>query len=136
VVSITRDLLSLLCERAEASDPDAENLVLDATPADDLSGDTVGLSPDDPVLTHFYMPEAGASVSAVFGMDLGRPSGTARFLSHPDGDQRLTETDDLAERVLITVPPYDPDEVRAYDRRGDRHELRILDATPPEETLE
>lgn len=136
MVAITRDLLSVLCERAADADPEEANVVLDGTPAAELAGDTAGLDPETPVLTHFYLPEAGASVSAVFGMDLGRPGGTARFVSHPDGSPELTETDDLAARVLVTVPPYDPDDVRAYDRRGRRQPLRVLDAEPPEEFLD
>lgn len=135
VVAITRDLLSVLCERAASADPESVTITLDATPAGELSGAIGGLDPDTPVLTHFYMPEAGASVSAVFGMELGRPSGKARFLSHPDGSPGVSETDDLAARVLVAVPPYEPDDVRVFDRRGTEHELRILDAEPPEERL-
>lgn len=135
MVAITRDLLAVLCERATDADPESANVVLDATPAGELSGDTTGLAADEPVLTHFYMPEAGASVSAVFGMDLGRPGGVARFVSHPDGSLALRETDDLAERVLVAVPPYEPDDVQAYDRAGRRQPLRVLDAEPPEEFL-
>lgn len=133
---ITRDLLSVLCERAAEEDPEEANVVLDATAAGDLDGDTDALDPTTPVLTHFYLPSAGASVSAVFGMDLGRPGGRARFVSHPDGARGLSEEDDLAARVLVAVPPYEPSDVRVYDRRGRRQSLRIVDAQPPEERLE
>jgi hypothetical protein len=136
VVTITRGLLSVLCERASDADPEAVNVALDTTPASDLSGVTDGVDPDTPVLTHFFMPEAGASVSAVFGMDLGRPSGRGRFLSHPDGTQGLTERDDLAGVVLVTTPPYTTEDVRAFDRSGRRQPLDVVDAEPPEESLE
>lgn len=136
MVTITRGLLSVLCERAVETDPESVNVVLDATAAGDLSGATESVSDDTPVLTHFYMPEAGASVSAVFGMDLGRPSGRARFLSHPDGTLGVSETDDLAPVVLVTTPPYDPEDVQAYDRRGEEQPLQIVDAEPPEEFLD
>ncbi|WP_277553368.1 hypothetical protein [Halobaculum limi] len=135
-VHITTDLLSLLLERAEDADPTAENVVLDVTAAGDLVGAPPDLPPETPVLTHFYFPSAGGSVSAVFGMDLGRPSGRARFLSHPDGDRRLTEEDDLAATVLVAIPPYGHEDVVAYDRRGRRRELVRVDAAPPEERVD
>ncbi|UIP01076.1 hypothetical protein Hbl1158_06910 [Halobaculum sp. CBA1158] len=132
---VTADLLSLLLERAREADPDDENVVLDATAAGDLVDAPPALDPTTPVLTHFYFPSAGGSVAAVFGMDLGRPSGRARFLSHPDGDRRLTEADDLAATVLVATPPYEADDVVAYDRRGRRRELVVVDAEPPEERV-
>ncbi|MFC6785023.1 hypothetical protein ACFQFH_03960 [Halobaculum halobium] len=135
-VYITADLLSLLVERAADADPKAENVVLDATPGGELVDRPADLDPSTPVLTHFYFPAAAGSVSAVFGMDLGRPAGRARFLSHPDGDRRLTEEDDLAAAVLVAVPPYDSENVTAYDRRGRRRELVVVDAHPPEERVE
>ncbi|SHH53543.1 hypothetical protein SAMN05443636_2821 [Halobaculum gomorrense] len=135
-VHITADLLSLLCERAADADPDEENVVLDATAAGDLIDAPGGLDPSTPVLTHFYFPGAGGSVSAVFGMDLGRPAGRARFLSHPRGDRRLTEEDDLAAVVLVAVPPFERGDVTAYDRRGRRRELVVVDAYPPEEGID
>lgn len=156
MVTITRGLLSVLRERAAERDPDTVNVALDASPAGDLGwteahgGDTLGDTPDDnhtptgdtdeldpttPVLTHFYLPEAAASVSAVFGMDLGRPSGAARFLSHPNGRRGITEADDLAAAVFVATPPYEESDVAVYDRRGRRQSLRIVDAVPPEESL-
>ena len=98
-------------------------------------GDTDRLDSTTPVLTHFYLPEAAASVSAVFGMDLGRPSGAARFLSHPTGRRGITEADDLAAAVFVATPPYEENDVEVYDRRGRRQSLRIVDAVPPEESL-
>jgi hypothetical protein len=137
VVTITRGLLSVLRERAAARDPDAVNVALDATPAGELdwSDDEAELDPTTPVLTHFYLPEAAASVSAVFGMDLGRPSGAARFLSHPSGRRGITEADDLAASVFVATPPYEEGDVRVYDRRGRRQSLQVVDAVPPEESL-
>ncbi|MFC7098352.1 hypothetical protein [Halobaculum marinum] len=135
-VHVSADLLSLLLERATDADPGAENVVLDATAAGDLVDPPATLDPTTPVLTHFYFPGAAGSVSKVFGMDLGRPAGRARFLSHPDGDRRLTEEDDLAATVLVAVPPYDTDHVVAYDRRGRRRELVVVDAAPPEERVD
>jgi len=156
VVTITRGLLSVLRERAADRDPDAVNVALDTSPAGDLdwpgdrdatSGDDTGgrtdgdtgdddpLDSTTPVLTHFYLPEAAASVSAVFGMDLGRPSGAARFLSHPTGRRGITEADDLAAAVFVATPPYEENDVEVYDRRGRRQSLRIVDAVPPEESL-
>ncbi|WP_435063266.1 hypothetical protein [Halobaculum sp. EA56] len=135
-VHITADLLALLLDRAADADPDEENVVLDATAAGDLVDAPGDLDPSTPVLTHFYFPAAGGSVTAVFGMDLGRPSGAARFLSHPDADRRLTEADDLAAAVLVAVPPYGEDDVVAYDRRGRRRDLIVVDAHPPEERVE
>ena len=135
-VHITADLLSLLLERAAESDPGAENVVLDATDAGDLVDPPGDVDPGTPVLTHFYFPGASGSVTEVFGMDLGRPPGRARFLSHPDGNRRLTEEDDLAAAVLVATPPYDGEHVVAYDRRGRRRELVVLDAVPPEERVD
>lgn len=134
MVTITRGLLSVLRERAATRDPDGVTVALDATAAGDLDG-APGLEPTEPVLTHFYLPEAGASVSAVFGVDIGRPSGAALFVSHPTGRQGVSETDDLAAAVLVATPPYEESDVQAYDRRGRRLDLTVVDATPPEESL-
>lgn len=136
MVLVTRDLLSVLLERADERDPDPVTVALDATPAGELSGDVDGLDPELPVLTHFYFPGAGGSVAAVFGMDLGTPASSARFLSHPDGNPRLTKADDLAAAVLVVTPPYRVEEVRAYDRHGRQLDLRVVDAVPPEERIE
>ena len=136
MVLLTRGLLTVLLERAATAEPEGVNVLLDTTPAGELQGDTGGLDPSVPVLTHFYFPDAGGSVRAVFGMDLGTPAGRARFLSHPDGDPTLRETDDLAAVVLVTVPPFGEGDVSAYDRRGTGLDLRIVDAAPPEERIE
>ena len=136
MVLVTRDLLSVLLERAEERDPEPANVPLDTTPVRELSGDVGGIDPALPVLTHFYFPGAGGSVAAVFGMDLGTPAGRARFVSHPDGDPRLTKEDDLAAAVLVATPPYREADVRAYDRHGRGLDLRVVDAAPPEERID
>jgi hypothetical protein len=135
VIHVTRDLLTVLLDRAAERDPGETNLRLSATRAGDFESDT-GLNPETPVLTHFT-PDVAGSVNAVFGVDLGTPAGHggARFLSHPDGFLGVSKTDDLAAVVLVAVPPYDDDGVAAFDRSGNGIELAILDAAPPEESL-
>lgn len=135
MIHVTRDLLTVLLDRAAERDPGETNLRLSATRAGDFESDT-GLNPETPVLTHFT-PDVAGSVNAVFGVDLGTPAGHggARFLSHPDGFLGVSKTDDLAAVVLVAVPPYDDDGVAAFDRSGNGIELAILDAAPPEESL-
>ena len=136
MIYITRDLLTVLRERAASEDPDEVNLRLSATPAGDFESDT-GLDPETPVVTHFTLQSVGNSVSSVFGVDLGTPAGEggARFVSHPDGFLGVSRTDDLAGVVLVAVPPYDDDSVAAFDRSGDGVELAVVDAVPPTESV-
>ncbi|ELZ98906.1 hypothetical protein C440_01080 [Haloferax mucosum ATCC BAA-1512] len=135
-VHATRGLIDLLLDMAEDAEPTAMNLVLAPTPAGEFDAD-LGLGPETPVLTHFYMAEAGGSVSAVFGMDLGTPAGRgrARFLTHPQGPFELTERDDLAAVVLLAVPPWESRTLAAFDRAGRKLELVVVDAEPPKEEL-
>ncbi|SEK74573.1 hypothetical protein [Haloferax larsenii] len=135
-VYVTRGLVDVLLEMAEAAEPNDVNVVLAPTPAGEFDAD-LGIDPETPVLTHFYMSEAGGSVSAVFGMDLGTPAGRgrARFLTHPQGPFELTERDDLAAVVLLAVPPWEDETFGAFDRAGRTLELTILDAEPPTEEL-
>ncbi|MFW6317713.1 MAG: hypothetical protein ACOC06_04505 [Halorubrum sp.] len=135
MIHVTRDLLTVLLERAAERDPAETNLRLSATRAGNFESDT-GLDPETPVLTHFT-PDVAGSVNAVFGVDLGTPAGHggARFLSHPDGFLGVSRTDDLAAVVLVAVPPYDDESVAAFDRAGDGKALSVLDAAPPEESL-
>lgn len=135
MIHVTRDLLTVLLERAAERDPAETNLRLSATRAGDFETDT-GLDPETPVLTHFT-PDVGGSVSAVFGVDLGTPAGHGggRFISHPDGFLGVSKTDDLAAVVLVAVPPYDDESVAAFDRSGDGLALSLLDAAPPEESI-
>lgn len=135
MIHVTRDLLTVLLERAAERDPAETNLRLSATRAGDFETDT-GLDPETPVLTHFT-PDVGGSVNAVFGVDLGTPAGHGggRFVSHPDGFLGVSKTDDLAAVVLVAVPPYDHESVAAFDRSGDGLALSVLDAAPPEESI-
>ena len=137
----TDGLLEVLIEFAADHEPEEANVPIAATAAGELAGvddRLVDLDPETPVLTHFYLPDAAGSVNAVFGVDLGTPSGgaQARFVSHPTGPQRVTKTDDLAGIVLVATPPWDPGTIRAFDRSGRRLELSRLDAEPPVESIE
>lgn len=133
---ITRGLLGGLLEMAAATDPDAFEATLDATPAGELSPDP-GLGQSTPVLTHFYLPSASDAVSAVFGFDLSTGPGQTdgRFLSHPFGELGVSSTDDLHGNMVVAIPPWDESSVAAFDRRGRRQELTIVDAEPPVEAL-
>ena len=140
-VGVTQGLLDVLVEFAADREPQRANIPLAATPAGELSGDDdrlAGIDPETPVLTHFYLPEAARSVSSVFGMDLGTPSGSAqaRFVFHPTGPLGVTKTDDLAGVVLVATPPWDADTIAAFDRSGATVELVALAAEPPAETIE
>ena len=133
----TSALLDVLLDMSEAAEPDPVSVVLTSTPAGAFDAD-FGLDADTPVLTHFYLPDAGQSVTAVFGLDLSTPAGRgrARFHAHPQGPRTPTKRDDFAAAVLVAVPPWDRTTVRAYDRSGTRLTLEEVDAEPPEETLE
>ncbi len=136
MVYATRGLVNVLFDLAEDAEPEAINVVLASTPAGEFDRD-LGLDPETPVLTHFYLPDAGRPVAAVFGMDLGTPvgRGRARFLTHPQGKLELTERDDLAAVVLVAVPPWDERSIAAFDRTGARLGLSVLDAEPPQESF-
>ena len=130
-VHVASDLLDALCEMAADREPSAVTVPLGVTPADELED---GPATDGPVFTHLYLPEAGRSVRAVFGVDLGTPSGASPgvFLSHPDGRAGLSKRDELREVAFVAVPPWSPAEVRAYDRRGRRRPIEALDVALPE----
>ncbi|MFC6825515.1 hypothetical protein [Halopelagius fulvigenes] len=136
MVHITRGLLDVLLDMAEESEPERMSVVLTATPAGDFERD-VGLDPETPVLTTFYLPDAGSSVNAVFGLDLGTPAGRgrARFVSHPQGPPRPTREDDFAAAVIVAVPPWEDESVKAFDRSGRGFGLDVVDAHPPNESL-
>lgn len=121
--ALVEGLLAIAADR----DPMSVSMALATTPAGDLD---VDLPPETPVFTDFYFPDTGDSVSAVFGVDLSTPESAGRFVSHPDGDHRLTRTDDLHGVVLVAVPPWTREEVRAYDRRGREGALDLLDVVP------
>nr|WP_305794615.1 hypothetical protein [Halomarina rubra] len=121
-------LLSVASDR----DPQSVTVGLTVTPASDLDGGD-DLDPETQVFTHFYHPDAGGSVNAVFGIDLASPRTQGRFVSHPDGDDRLKRTDDFHEVVFVATPPWD--EVVAYDRGGTRLPVTVVDAVPPSESV-
>ncbi len=129
----TRGLVETLLRLASERDPDSTTISLAVTDAADIPD--ADLEPDTPVFTHFYMPSAGGSVNAVFGVDLGTPVGQThgRFVSHPRGDLRLSKRDDFHEVIFIAVPPWEDDDVAVFDRTGEEQELTILDVEPPEE---
>ncbi len=130
----TRGLAQTLLRMASESEPESTTVPLAVTRAGEIPD--ADLDPETPVFTHFYMPDAGASVNAVFGVDLGMPVGQTqgRFVSHPQGDLGVSTTDDLHEVVFVAVPPWDDESFAAFDHRGRRRELRLLDVEPPEET--
>lgn len=136
MVNATRGLVEALLEFAARAEPEKVTISLAVTPAGELRGD-VDLSPETPVFTHFYPPDAGRSVRAVFGVDLSIPAGQTqgRFVSHPLGTLRVSRTDDLHEAMLVAVPPWDEDSIAAFDRSGRRQSLDIFDAEPPQELL-
>jgi len=135
VVYITRGLTETLLRFARERDPSSVTIQLSITPAGQLDAD---LDDETPVFTHFYLPNAGESVGAVFGMDLGTPVGQTqgRFVSHPTGELSVSEEDDLHEVVFVAVPPWDEQSLAAFDRSGNERELELLDAAPPEESVQ
>lgn len=130
---ITRGLVSVLLDFACEHDPESISVGLTVTQAKKLIDVAVPLDPDTPVFTHFYLPDAGQSVNAVFGVDLGTPRTQGRFVSHPTGDRDLRLTDDLHEIVFVAVPPWD--DIVAFDRSGRRQSMTVLDAEPPTESV-
>jgi len=132
---VTCGLLTALLEFANEREPESVTVALGTTPAKELT--PTALSPETPVFTHFYLPRSDDSVNAVFGMDLGTPPGTqGQFISHPDGRLGVARTDDLREVMIVAVPPWNGDSVAAFGRDGQRRSLEVVDAEPPEESLE
>lgn len=130
---ITSGLVSVLLDFACENDPESVSIGLTVTRARELTDTADTLAPDIPVFTHFYLPDAGGSVNAVFGVDLGTPRTQGRFVSHPTGTRDLTLTDDLHEIVFVAVPPWE--DLVAFDRKGQRQSLTVLDAEPPTESV-
>jgi len=135
VVYVTRGLAETLLRMAREAEPDDVTISLAVTQAEELP--EADLDPETPVFTDFYLPSAGSSVNAVFGMDLGTPAGQTqgRFVSHPGGYMGVSELDDLHEVVFVAIPPWDDDSFGAYDRSGRKQDVTILDIEPPEESL-
>jgi len=135
-VYATRGLVTVLLELARDAEPGSVTARLAVTDAESLTGGD-DLSPDVPVFTDFYLPDNGRSVTAVFGVDLSTPSGQTqgRFVSHPQGDLEVSRTDDLAEVVFVAVPPWEEVNLAAFDRRGRRRDVTVVDAEPPQDTI-
>jgi hypothetical protein len=133
VLYATRGLVETLLRMASESDPETTTIPLAITEATDIP--EANLDPETPIFTHFYMPDAGGAINAVFGVDLGMPIGQTqgRFVSHPRGDLQLSKRDDLKEVVFVAVPPWDDDSLAVFDRHGRKQQLTILDVEPPEE---
>lgn len=130
---ITRGLVSVLLDYAHERDPESISIGLTVTKARALTDTADSLAPDAPVFTHFYLPNTGESVNAVFGVDLSTPRTQGRFVSHPNGNPDLTVTDDLHEIVFVAVPPWE--DLVAFDRSGRRQSMTVLDAEPPIESV-
>ena len=133
MVYITRGLLTALLDLGADRDPEPVTVSLAVTSAEELRAD---LPPERSVFTDMYLPEAGESVTAVFGMDLSTPDAAGRFVTHPEGPLALTKRDDLHEVVFVAVPPYDDDCVAAFDRSGESLSVEVLDVAPPHGSLE
>lgn len=127
---VTRGLLEVLLTMAAEAEPKSFEAGLGVTMAGEFT-DEVG--PETPVFTHFYFPSAGDAISAVFGFELGTGPGQTdgRFIGRPDGEFGVKTTDELHERLLIAIPPWDEDSVGAFDRAGKRHPFQIIETDPP-----
>lgn len=128
----TEGLIDVLLRFAADAEPSKATVTLGTTRGSAL--DAPAPVPDDvPVFTHFYLPEAAESTRAVFGVDLSVPLGQThgRFVSHPRSERAPTLTDDFHEVIFVAVPPWDRDSVRAYERRGRRIPLELVDTTLP-----
>ena len=140
-VYATEGLLEALLELASETHPDAVSTAISAVPAETLEGADADVLPDEtPVFAEYLLPDPGNALTHVFGVELSTPNRNAqgRFISHPTGELDLTLRDDLAEIVLVAVPPWKPDEdsLAAFDRSGNRLSLIDLDAAPPEQPFE
>jgi len=133
VIYLTEGLLETLLGMAEKRDPASTTVPLAITDAGKLPD--AELSAETPVFTHFYLPNEGDSVNAVFGVDLGTPSGQTPgvFVSHPRGELEISKRDDFREVIFVSVPPWDRDSFKAFDRTGTELEFAVLDIEPPEE---
>ena len=133
MVYITRALLTALLELAADRDPASVTVSLTVTPGNELDA---AIPADRSVFTDMYLPGTGSSVTAVFGMDISTPSAAGRFISHPNGPLALTKADDLHEVVFVAVPPYDIENVGAFNRSGTGRSIDIVDVEPPAGELE
>lgn len=134
VIHLTRGLLDTLLRLANEAEPESTTIPLAITRAKELP--ETELSDETPVFTHFYMPNKGDAVNAVFGVDLRTPSRQTPgiFVSHPIQELKVTKRDDFREVIFIAVPPWDEESFAAFNRGGERQEYAILDIEPPEES--
>jgi len=133
VIYLTEGLLETLLGLAAEKDPDSTTIPLAVTTAESLPD--ADLADETPVFTHFYLPNKGDALNAIFGVDLGRPAGQTpgMFVSHPTGELWLSKRDDLREVVIVAVPPWDRESFKVFDRAGDRLDFAVLDIEPPDE---
>lgn len=138
MVYITRALVDILIDLASDADPERVTTGVSITPAADLRG-ADGLPPETPVFAGFFLPDPDNSVNAVFGVDLSTPARQAqgRFVSHPVRELEVTKRDDLAEVIFVAVPPWEFGErtFGAFDRRGERRPLEVVDAAHPDQSF-
>lgn len=135
MIFITSGLLDGLLSLAATQVDTSLSVPLIATPATDLD---VGVVPEDSmVFTDFYLPDSAASVSSVFGVDLGTPTvrTDGRFISHPDHYLGVSVTDDLHQIMIIAVPPWDHESVGAFSRDNTRVELSVIDVDEGTESI-
>lgn len=136
MVYITRGLLDALLEMGEDAEPESITVGLSVTQAKAFDAE-LSVPPSTPVFTHLYLPDAGRSVSAVFGVDLGTPIGQTQglFVTHPQGDLEVSLADDLHEVVIVAIPPWDDGSIAAFGRDGGGRDLVVVDAAPPPEEI-
>ena len=140
MVYVTRALAEVLIGLASDADPDRVTTGVSVTPAGELEGaDADAIPSETPVFTDFYLPDPGNSVNAVFGVDLSTPARQTQgqFVSHPVRELEVTKRDDLAEVVFVAVPPWKlgARSFAAFDRRGQRQQLEVIDAQPPDQSF-
>lgn len=135
VVYATVGLVDALLELARERDPTPVTIPLGVTSADEL--DDSELPAEASVFTHFYLPDVGGSVTAVFGVDLGTPAGQTPgvFVTHPDGRLTISRSDELREVVLVAIPPWDRTSLVAFGRDGRRRPLELVDVDLPQESI-
>lgn len=127
MIFITSGLLDGLLSIAAQQDDASLSVPLIATPVNELKVNDV---PEDAVVfTDFYLPDSAASVSSVFGVDLGTPTvrTDGRFISHPNHYLGVSVTDDFHQIMIIAVPPWNQESVGAFTRDNTQVELSIID---------
>lgn len=132
-VVATQGLIDGLLDIAARKEPEKVTVDLAVTPGREF--DSIDVAGDVPVFSHYYLPDIATAVSNVFGMNFTVPPGQTdgRFVSHPTERLELTTKDSLHEVVFLAVPPWTPENVRAFDRSGRRYQLRTVNADLPRE---